>query len=220
MSAPLIEAEAGTVWPLPQYLDLLAGQRLVYTFRHDRKAGIVVQLLAATAGEGTSSVARDLAIIAARMGGMRVLLLDLAPPGNTQLSALRNQCGVHSLHAESLTGAPDGITVHRTTMGALHVTERRINPNLPHPPWGAIFNTLRNTFDLVLADSPALDRSYDGIMLAPEADTNLLVVEAERTRSAVAQNLRDRVLDVGGAIAGVLLNKQRFYIPGFIYRHI
>jgi hypothetical protein len=57
-------------------------------------------------------------------------------------------------------------------------------------------------------------------MLAPAVDANLLVVEAERTRSAVAQNLRDRILDVGGTISGVVLNKQKFYIPGFIYRHI
>ena len=63
-------------------------------------------------------------------------------------------------------------------------------------------------------------RAYDGVMLSPEVDTNLLVVEAERTRSAVAQNLRDRVLDVGGAVAGVVLNKQRHYIPGFIYRRM
>jgi Mrp family chromosome partitioning ATPase len=69
-------------------------------------------------------------------------------------------------------------------------------------------------------DSPSIDRSYDGIMLAPAVDANLLVVEAERTRSAVAQNLRDRILDVGGTISGVVLNKQKFYIPGFIYRHI
>jgi hypothetical protein len=57
-------------------------------------------------------------------------------------------------------------------------------------------------------------------MLAPNVDTTLLVVEAERTRSVVAQNLRDRVLDVGGAIGGVVLNKQRYYIPNFIYRRI
>jgi hypothetical protein len=32
--------------------------------------------------------------------------------------------------------------------------------------------------------------------------------------------LRDRILAVGGTISGVMLNKQRFYIPDFIYRHI
>jgi Mrp family chromosome partitioning ATPase len=51
-------------------------------------------------------------------------------------------------------------------------------------------------------------------------DANLIVVEAESTRAAVAQNLRDQLMEIGAPIAGVVLNRRRFHIPRFIYRHI
>ena len=220
MKKQAIASDPQGVWPSPQFLDPLDGQRLVYTFCHDRTVGAVVQLVAATSREGTSSVARDLALIAARMPDMRVLLLDLDPPGNKQITAFREQYGIGAVEVDPVAAAPGAMFVHHLSLGNLHVTETILTPNTPTPGWGKMFDALRANFELVLIDSPAIDRSYDGVMLAPDVDTNLIVVEAERTRSAVAQNLRDRLLDVGGAVAGVVLNKQRYYIPKFIYRWI
>jgi len=214
-----VTAEAGT-WPAPQFLDVLAGQRLIYTFCHERSVGTIVQLMAATSREGTSTVVRDLALVAARMTGMRVLLLDIDPPGNKQITALRDQYGIPALDADPLSSPTASLFVHRLALGGLHVTETRLTPATSSPAWAKMFDALRTNFELILIDSPSIDRSYDSIMLAPAVDANLLVVEAERTRSAVAQNLRDRVLDVGGVVSGVVLNKQRFYIPNFIYRRI
>jgi Mrp family chromosome partitioning ATPase len=214
-----LAAETGA-WPAPQFLDVLAGQRLIYTFCHERTGGAIVQLIAATSREGTSTLVRDLALIAARMTGMRVLLLDIDPPGNKQITALRDQYGIAALDVDPVSAEPGAMFVHRLALGSLHVTETRLLPGASSPAWAKMFDALRANFELILIDSPPIDRSYDGIMLAPAVDSNLLVVEAERTRSAVAQNLRDRILDVGGTISGVVLNKQKFYVPGFIYRHI
>ena len=176
--------------------------------------------MAATSGEGTSSVVRDLAVIAARMPGMRVLLMDLDAPGDGQLSALRDDFDVTSVGSEILSGAADSVAIHHSALAGLHVSESRVAPGAPRPAWGKILAGLRGRYDLILLDSPSIDRSFEGIMLAPEVDTTLLVVEAERTRSAVAQNLRDRILDAGGAIGGVVLNQQRYYIPKLIYRRL
>ncbi len=206
------------MWPAPQFLDVLAGQRLIYQFCHGQSAGAIVQLIAATSGEGTSTLVRDLALIAARMTGMRVLLLDIDPPGNKQISALRDQYGIAGLDMTPHSAEHGAMFVHRLALGGLHVTETRRTQGTLAPAWDKMFDALRTNFELILVDGPAIDRSYDSVMLAPAVDTNLLVVEAQRTRSAVAQNLRDRVLDVGGTIGGVILNKQRFYVPGFIYR--
>ena len=219
MNKQTLTPETGT-WPAPQFLDVLAGQRLIYTFCHERSAGAIVQLVAATSREGTSTVVRDLALVAARMTGMRVLLLDIDPPGNKQITALRDQYGIPALDADPLSSQTASLFVHRLALGGLHVTEARLTPATSSPAWAKMFDALRTNFELILIDSPSIDRSYDSIMLAPAVDANLLVVEAERTRSAVAQNLRDRVLDVGGIVSGVVLNKQRFYIPDFIYRRI
>jgi succinoglycan biosynthesis transport protein ExoP len=66
-------------------------------------------------------------------------------------------------------------------------------------------------------DTPALSRSYTGIMLAPLIDTTAVVVAAESTRASMARNLRDRLAEAGGDTAGVILNKRRFYVPRAAY---
>jgi hypothetical protein len=205
---------------LPIFLDFNEGTRLVHRLRQDRGTGIIVQLLAANSGEGTSSLARDLALLAARTPSLRVLLLDLVPPGNGQFTALRETCGINIALTKPLMGPPAEVLVHRLAFGDLHVNETFQGPPSGLAGWASQFPTMRTGYDLILIDSPSAERSYDGILLGPVVDTTLLVVEAERTRSAVVQNLRDKVVDMGGQIGGVLLNKRRLHIPGFIYRRV
>ncbi len=219
MNSPILQSRANGNWPAPEFLDVIDGQRLVHMLGHDRSTGAIVQLLAASSGEGTSTLVRDLALVAARLPGLRVLLLDYDPPGNKQILALRERYGIAVLGTDDADQTGD-VVIHRLALGGLCVSESRLPAGIAAPGLVRLFPMLRMDFELVLIDSPAIDRSYDGIMLAPNVDTTLLVVEAERTRSVVAQNLRDRVLDVGGAIGGVVLNKQRYYIPNFIYRRI
>jgi len=202
-------------WPSPRFLSLEDGQRLLHLLCHQRDGGTVVQLVAATRGEGTSSLVRDLALAAIRLAGTRVLLLDLDPPGNRQLAALGRDFGLPSEAYTTVKGVSGEATMHRLAAGALHVSET-LAPPRNVSDWCGHFPAMREQFDLVLIDSPAADQFYEAIMLAPEVDTSVLVVEAERTRAAVACNLRDRIQDVGGAIAGVLLNKRRFHVPDII----
>jgi Mrp family chromosome partitioning ATPase len=208
----------------PRFMGVAEGRRLVYMLRHERTTGAIVQLLAAGSGAGTSSMVRDLALVAAEMAALRVLLLDLDPPGDGQASALRSLLAAPTADRSPLTPAPSEVALHQVTDsslgGTLHVSEIRRPPAGGIAGWVALFGALRSAFDLVLVDSPSIDRAYDGVVLAPDVDTNLLVVEAERTRSPAACNLRDRILDVGGTIGGVVFNKRRFHIPGFIYRHV
>ncbi len=204
----------------PRFLTLGDGNRLVHMLRHERSTGTVAQLIAARSGEGTSSLARDLALVAARTAGVRVLLLDLAPPGNGQIAALRAEFDMSISTTRPLIGPPAEVLVHQMGTGDLHVSETFRAPANGMAGWVAQFPTLRTSFDLVLIDSPATADAYDGIMLAPDVDTSLLVIEAERTRADVAQRLRNSIADVGGAIGGVVMNKRRFHIPGFIYRNV
>jgi len=204
----------------PRFLGIGDGNRLVHMLRHERGTGTIAQLIAANSGEGTSSLARDLALVAARTPGVRVLLLDLAPPGNGQITALRAEFDIAISATRPLIAPPAEVLVHQMAFGDLHVSETFQPPAAGLSGWVSQFPTLRTSYDLVLIDSPSTEQSYDGIMLAPDIDTSLLVVAAEKTRSEAAQTLRDRITDVGGLVGGVVLNKRRFHIPGFIDRHI
>ena len=54
--------------------------------------------------------------------------------------------------------------------------------------------------------------------MASKADAGVLVVEAERIRREVIQRSIGTLEDLGANILGVVLNKRRYPIPGFIYR--
>jgi Mrp family chromosome partitioning ATPase len=78
----------------------------------------------------------------------------------------------------------------------------------------------RTRFDLVLIDSPPLETSSDGLAMVRKADGVVLVIEAEKTRWPVVQNLRDSVIQHGGNILGVVFNKRRYYVPGWVYKRL
>ena len=84
--------------------------------------------------------------------------------------------------------------------------------------WARIVEAARSSFDLVLIDSPAIQRSSAAIEVARLADLALVVVEAETTRVAVARRLVERIEGAGGQVVGAVLNKREFYIPRFIYK--
>ncbi|MGA7878754.1 MAG: hypothetical protein WCA08_24050 [Desulfoferrobacter sp.] len=79
---------------------------------------------------------------------------------------------------------------------------------------------MRNRFSFIIIDSPPLADSPDGLAFAPHADGVILVLEAERTRSSVAESLKARISQVGGRIVGIVFNKRRYYIPPFIYKRL
>lgn len=83
-----------------------------------------------------------------------------------------------------------------------------------------VWSKLRKAFDFVLIDSPPLTSSEDALAHCAFADGVLLIVEADRTRSQVALNLKDRVTQAGGNVLGVVFNKQRHYIPKWIYKRL
>jgi len=71
--------------------------------------------------------------------------------------------------------------------------------------------------DWVLFDSPPLNSSSASIALAGKVDGIVLVIQAEKTRWEVVQESKERLEKGGGRILGVVLNKRRFHIPGWVY---
>lgn len=213
----------GELLPGPEFMSPADGARLLTMLRPVPGSCGLVQCIAAHPGEGVSSVARDLALVAARVPELRVLLLDLDPPGRRQAEWLQARhaglAGSAEAVTQSLPGAAGQLAVTRFGTG-LHVSEMQGAWPGAGIVWNGTIAVLRASFDMIVVDSPSLQTAFEGVMLAPQMDANLIVVEAEATRAAVVQNLRDQLMEVGAPIAGVVLNKRRFHIPGFIYRYI
>jgi hypothetical protein len=91
---------------------------------------------------------------------------------------------------------------------------RSLNPELLRAYW----DKLAERAPLVILDSPPIPASPWALALAPTVDGVVLLVEAERTRVAVARAARDALTAAGANILGVVLNKRRLHVPGAVYR--
>ncbi len=72
-----------------------------------------------------------------------------------------------------------------------------------------VLDTVRNRYDIILIDTPALLRVADGAVLAAHADGALLVVDSRRSRQKRLVEAVDRLQLAGAPILGVVLNRTR-----------
>jgi Mrp family chromosome partitioning ATPase len=76
----------------------------------------------------------------------------------------------------------------------------------------------RERFDHVVVDAPPLQSHPESLLLCRKSDSVVLVVRAGRTRHQTAAWARQQIENVGGNLAGVVLNRRRYYIPRWLYR--
>ena len=81
-----------------------------------------------------------------------------------------------------------------------------------------LFKYLRTKYDLILLYTEAALENESFIMFSSLADSSVIVVEAERTRSHVVKRLSSIINANGGSVIGAILNKRRFYTPSWIYK--
>jgi len=184
----------------------------------------VLQFLGSRSGEGTSTVIREFARIAAERIGRSVLLMDADRYHGTQsrFYSVASQCSWIDVLQES---GEVGRAVYRVNNSDLYVSPA-CNSSVPTPE---LFNSprfegfwanLKLKFDLILIDSPPLTVSPDALALASKVDGVVLVVEAEKTKWRTARYVREQIERVGGNILGIVFNKRRYYIPESIYKYL
>jgi Mrp family chromosome partitioning ATPase len=185
----------------------------VYWFVHHAEESRVVTLVAARRGEGTSTLARELALTAAGLGGPGVLLLDAAPAAD--------RGGLPCLLDTVVSGRPIEEAVQPIASGvdlAWLAAGMALEPKLLAPSsLTEVMRAARARYRLTVVDAPALERGIQGIALAAQADATVVVVEAERTRAPIVERLLELLHRAGASVAGTILNKRRLYVPAFIY---
>jgi uncharacterized protein involved in exopolysaccharide biosynthesis len=173
----------------------------------------MVELISAGTGEGASALTIDLALLAAQRTDLRILVMDVEPaPGQEVIAQLTRRGAVFR---------PDTPASGLSRLGdtLLHVSQP-IGANgwrLTESDWTNCVAYARENFDLVIIHAPALEAAYTGVAASTQADLTLVVVEAEKTRVAVAANLIDRLSAVGARVGGVVLNGRRLHMPRALY---
>jgi hypothetical protein len=178
----------------------------------DQQGPIVMHVCASLHGEGTTTIAREIAAVAARWNWCNVALLDANRP-KARAGCPPPSHGLIDIAAEA-TELPlqrrllDGSVVMEASLIGYETSIPRVDVVR------SLFQRLRNQFTLVVVDSPPVLASEQMAALCAAADCVALIVEAERTRADELDRARNTLEQSGGQILGVVLNKRRYRMPG------
>jgi capsular exopolysaccharide synthesis family protein len=198
-------------------------QRVLHAIqsRQGTKTGCAILIVSATHGEGTSTVARELATLLCRDGLTHAVLVDANLRTPSQHKALGVERG-EGLTDVVVRGLPLDQAVRNGNSSPVPLLTSGHMASHPAGILGAsavrsVIQNLRAMYDWVIVDAPPATVYSDAAMLAPLVDGVVLVVRAEETRWEVAEQAK-RVLEESGArLLGAVLSRRRFHIPEGLY---
>lgn len=173
-------------------------------------------------GEGVSTVAAQLAVVAATGSPYRVLLVDanLARPTVHRLFELPLTPGLADVVSDP-TGASEAIRpTALPNLSVLCAGKSESSAWLDGGELSEAFEAVRTGHDLVVVDLPAVGQSSAALRWARLLDGVILVVEAERVRGEVVQRVKQRLAGANATLLGAVLNKQREHLPGWLNRNL
>ena len=204
----------------------------------------VVQFVAASGGEGTSTLARGLARFVAGRAHRPVWLVDLDLVNSPQYAAIAADPGHFGEIGRQASASPDGsafFTIQPPAMGPDGKPWQAARYLVSHPVggpklWitrfrrealrgnqtvhvvssGDYWNALRRHAELVVIDAPAADRSNAALVVAPFVDATVLVVAADDEDGSGPAALRDAIQAAGGHCAGLVFNRANLEPPRFL----
>jgi chain length determinant protein tyrosine kinase EpsG len=175
--------------------------------------GTVVKLMAILSpdeGDGRTFVAANLAVVFAQLGS-RTLLIDLnfRKPRVHQLFQLKNNIGASSLIIKRAT--PEQ-AIQKTDIGSLDILTS--GPKPPNPlellSWQETKNliaTLRETYEVVIIDTPAFFNTADAQFIASLCDGNLLVARKGVTNLTTFGLLQKKLEVTTSKVLGAVVNE-------------
>ena len=200
---------------------LLAVYQAIYA-AFPSQQNCVVAFMGSKPGEGTSSLARAFSRFVSAEMGKRVLLLDADHGFGRHSEAFETKldktCESALADGTPVEKAMVPVAGDRLQIGCLTAPGTSLPAFTSTSGFHQMFSRLRESFDLILVDAPPVQESSDALLLMPEIDGVVLIVQAEKTRWQVARNVCDKLKKQGGTLLGVVLNKRRHYIPQAIYR--
>jgi protein-tyrosine kinase len=183
----------------------------------------VVVLTAIEAGAGCSwTCCRAAHLLAAQVkGSVCIVDANLRSPGLHQVYGSENHHGL----SDALEGSQP-IRNYVRPLGRPNLWLLSCGAEQPNRPFldgnrvRVRIAELRQNFDYVLIDSPALSVSGDSIILGQAADAVVLVLKANATRREAARKAIQDLHNAGVRVSGAVLNQRTFPIPESIYNRL
>jgi Mrp family chromosome partitioning ATPase len=184
----------------------------------------VIQFIGSRVGEGTSTLIREFALTAARYSNKPVLLVeaDFDRPSQNQAFSIETKPPLEHVLREGKV--LDGVIsqVEDTNLFLASLSSKIQRSLTERSFFGStdMWKTAREQFSLILIDSSPATVTSDSLAICETVDGVVLVVEAEKTRSAVVQNVKEQILLREGNLLGIVFTKRKFHIPKFIYKFL
>ena len=178
-----------------------------------------------TLSEGKSTTISNLGVVLAQAGYKTVIVdCDLRKPVEHKIFKLKN-VGL-TYHIISYENIDDFIQPSGIEKNLFVITSGTIPPNpseiLGSEEMEKVIRGLEESFDYVLIDTPPVIPVTDALVLAGKVDGVIVVVESERIKPAMAKEMKDRLVNNGANILGVILNKvdvENSHHYGYEYYH-
>ena len=185
-------------------------------------APYALAVISAHSEEGVSTVTALVAGMLAAQGDGRILIVDanIGHPGQHTKFDKKLSPGLANALSEDLAYASIIQHIQTCNIDLLAAGEGAVNPGriADLQSIADLLPMLKREYSIVIFDVPALQDDKGGTQIARIMDGVILVVEAENTRWEVAQHAKERLLEAGANILGVVLNKRRFYIPDWLHK--
>lgn len=178
-------------------------------------------VMAIDSGSGASTLAAALAFVATEKCGIETTLID-ANSENPTLSKFFKLNGAPGLAELASGDATHSECVQKRAAHGLSLISSsssykdRQRMDMPAKSISAAVANFRETSDLVIVDLPAAASADRAVALSHYLDFVLLVVQSERTDWATAERIARRLNTAERQVVGVVLNKSRRYLPGWL----
>jgi protein-tyrosine kinase len=181
-----------------------------------------IMLTASLHGEGTTTVAANLALALAARESLRILLVEsnFRRPALARLFRIEAAAGLTELIFKEAEW--DAVVKEATPSNLCLITAGRPHSNATQlfelGRFEELLEEFRTEFDVTLFDTPPLVYA-EALVLASKVDRVLLVAQAERTRTDLLAEGKEELEKIGATILGVVLNRKKSYGPRWLRRY-
>jgi capsular exopolysaccharide synthesis family protein len=199
-------------------------ERLLLHANGSKETTHIFAVTGSRSGEGVSTVAANLATALARLEDGHVLLVD-TDLGHPSLHRIFKRKLAPGLADVLKNGQPTEDAILPSPVQNLDILSAGATNGDPAEIFDSqrfprLLNATKANYRFVVIDLPAVNEASWAVRLANLCDGVTLVVEAERSRREVAQRAKEQLIESKANILGVVINKRRFRIPGWLYRRL
>ena len=207
------------------YVDCYEGLKTNLLAYHRDESIKTILFLGTTHGEGATTTAINFATTLAQNSRLNILLIEanlrspslhevfnvdpehsltsLLPDSNKPTPSLRKKAGPENLYV---------VTPGSKLSGPVSLFESQ--------RFWEFLKKMRTEFDYVILDGPPLPRFSECKVICSKVDGVVMVIESGKTRRLVALRAKKDIVEAGGRVLGVVLNKRKYHIPKWIYRRL